>query len=427
MKENIRSYTVSQANSYIKSLFTRDPFLNSIAVRGEISNCKYHYSGHVYFTLKDAASSMSCVMFSQYVNNLDFKLYDGLQVTVTGTVNVYEKNGSYQLYIKNVIPDGAGALYERYELLKKKLDDEGLFLASHKVSIPHFALTVGIVTAPTGAVLQDIRNVSMRRNPYVKLVLSPSPVQGAGAGTKLAEALKKLDNYGCDVIIIGRGGGSIEDLWPFNEEIVARAVYGCRTPVISAVGHETDFTIADFVSDLRAPTPSAAAELAVFDIREFDAGMVDLHSSLTGAVMRKIQNCKDRSEAYAVQLGFLSPKALLKAKREELEAKKRLLVSKTALQKKIQESRNHLEQLKETMHFSYGKKLYACKTRLQYEAGLLEAHSPTARIAAGFAFVADDRGCGIHSVSDVKTGDEVNVTLKDGSFSAEIVNVYKNR
>ena len=264
-------YSVSQVNSYIKNMFVQDFALSRISVRGEVSNCKYHSSGHIYFTLKDKGGTLAAVMFAgQRRSGLRFQLQEGQQVVVTGAVDVYERDGKYQLYAKQIEPDGLGGLFERFLRLRDELEEMGMFAPEYKQPIPRYASRVGVVTAPTGAAIQDIRNIASRRNPYVQLILYPALVQGEEAAGSIAAGIRTLDAMELDVLIVGRGGGSIEDLWAFNEELVARAIFECRTPVISAVGHETDVTIADYVADLRAPTPSAAAELAVFDYRQFE-------------------------------------------------------------------------------------------------------------------------------------------------------------
>ena len=260
-------YTVSQVNNYIKNMFTQDFMLNRIAVQGEVSNCKYHSSGHLYFSLKDGGGAIACVMFAGQRKGLAFSMKNGDRVVVNGSVSVYERDGRYQLYAREIRLEGEGALYEQFLALKRQLEEMGMFAPEYKRPIPSYIRRLGVVTAPTGAAIQDIRNIAGRRNPYVQIILYPALVQGEGAASSIVRGIEALDELGVDVIIVGRGGGSMEDLWAFNEEPVARAIFQCRTPVISAVGHETDVTIADFAADLRAPTPSAAAELAVFDIR----------------------------------------------------------------------------------------------------------------------------------------------------------------
>ena len=254
-------YTVKQVNAYIRNMFTQDFMLNRIYVKGEVSNCKYHTSGHIYFSLKDESGTIACVMFAGQRGGLSFRMAEGQQVIVFGSVSVYERGGTYQLYARQIRLDGEGVLYEKFQALKKELEEMGMFAQEYKKPIPPFAMRVGVVTASTGAAVRDIMNISRRCNPYVQLILYPAQVQGEGASESIVKGIHMLEQAGVDVMIVGRGGGSIEDLWAFNEEIVARAIFDCSVPVISAVGHETDTTIADYVADLRAPTPSAAAEL----------------------------------------------------------------------------------------------------------------------------------------------------------------------
>lgn len=282
------SVTVTEVNRYIKSLFTDDPNLVKLFVHGEVSNCKYHSSGHIYFSLKDADSTLNCIMFSYSRKHINFQMKDGQQLVVYGNISLYERSGSYRMVIQDALLYGAGRLFEEFERLKAFLKKEGLFAQSHKQAIPFYSRKIGIVTAPTGAAIQDIRNVSMRRNPYIQLILYPAKVQGDGAADTIVKGIHALEKTGVDVIIVGRGGGSIEDLWAFNEEKVARAIFECQTPVISAVGHETDTTITDFAADLRAPTPSAAAELAVCDIRTMLQQLGNLRTKLEQAMFLKL-------------------------------------------------------------------------------------------------------------------------------------------
>lgn len=302
-----KAYSVWQINSYIKNMFANDYALSNISMKGEVSNVKYHTSGHIYFTLKDAKSQMACVMFAGNRSGLAFRMEEGHSVIVTGNISVYERDGKYQMYAREIHLDGTGQLYERYEQLKKKLDLEGLFDEAHKKPIPRFAKQVGIVTASTGAAIQDIINISTRRNPYVQLVLYPAIVQGEQAKDSIIKGIKTLDALKLDVIIVGRGGGSIEDLWGFNEEEVARAIYQCKTPIISAVGHETDTTIADYVSDLRAPTPSAAAELAVCNILDVMNQLSYYQAQLMSLMGRKVKESRAEVERYRMSLNFRNP------------------------------------------------------------------------------------------------------------------------
>lgn len=288
---NSRIYSVGQVNTYIKNMFSQDFMLNRISIKGEVSNCKYHTSGHIYFSLKDETGTLSCVMFAGQRKGLGFSMKNGDKVVAEGSVSVYERDGKYQLYARSITLEGAGLLYERYLALKKELEEMGMFSAEYKQPIPAYVKRVGIVTAPTGAAIQDIRNIAARRNPYVQLILYPALVQGEGAKESIVKGIETLDTCGVDVIIVGRGGGSIEDLWAFNEEEVARAIFHCQTPIISAVGHETDTTIADFVADLRAPTPSAAAELAVVDIRQVLENLRGYRQKLTFGMEIRFMPC----------------------------------------------------------------------------------------------------------------------------------------
>ena len=281
-------YSVGQVNTYIKNMFTQDFMLSRISVKGEVSNCKYHTSGHIYFSLKDETGTINCVMFAGQRRGLAFAMKNGDKVVVQGSVSVYERDGRYQLYAREISLEGAGLLYEKYLALKQDLEEMGMFAPEYKQPIPRFIKILGVVTAPTGAAIQDIRNISYRRNPYLQIVLYPALVQGDGAVRSIVRGIQMLDAYGVDVMIVGRGGGSIEDLWAFNEEEVARAIFNCETPIISAVGHETDTTIADFVADLRAPTPSAAAELAVCDYRSVEEGFREYEKKFQHSLERHL-------------------------------------------------------------------------------------------------------------------------------------------
>lgn len=300
-------YSVGQVNNYIKNMFQQDFLLNKVSIKGEVSNCKYHTSGHIYFSLKDETGALACVMFAGQRKGLAFSMKNGDKVVVSGSVSVYERDGKYQLYAKEITLEGAGLLYERFLALKAELEEMGMFAKEYKQPIPAYAKTVGIVTAPTGAAIQDIRNVAGRRNPYVQLILYPALVQGDGAKESIIEGIEKLDAYGVDVMIVGRGGGSVEDLWAFNEEEVARAIFNCKIPIISAVGHETDTTIADFVADLRAPTPSAAAELAVADIRGVFQSLENYRQKLSRNLENKIQLLQQQIKYYENRLLYGSP------------------------------------------------------------------------------------------------------------------------
>ena len=304
--------TVTALNKYIKDKFTCDEALQNVLVKGELSNFKNHYTGHMYFTLKDENSLIKGIMFKTYTGNLKFVPKDGMSVVIFGTVSVFERDGAYQIYCKDMMLDGMGALYASYEELKNKLEHEGLFDVKHKKKIPLYSNNIGVITSKTGSVIKDIINVSTRRNPNVHLKIIPSAVQGAGAGDKIADAIKKFNQLNnVDVIIIARGGGSLEDLWPFNEEVVARQIFESKIPIISAVGHETDFTISDFVSDLRAPTPSAAAEIAVLDINEAKWKLQNYRNSLKISLNRKLENIRNRYDKCIKSNVFTNPVSLL--------------------------------------------------------------------------------------------------------------------
>ena len=323
-------YTVRQVNSYIKNMFTQDFMLSRIYVKGEVSNCKYHTSGHIYFSLKDESGTIACVMFAGHRSGLSFRLQDGQQVITLGSVSVYERSGQYQLYAREIILDGAGALYEKFEALKKELSEMGMFAPEYKQPIPKYIRTLGIVTAPTGAAVRDIINIAGRRNPYVQLILYPAQVQGDGAAQSIIRGIHALEKKEVDVMIVGRGGGSIEDLWAFNEESVARAVFECSVPVISAVGHETDTTITDYVADLRAPTPSAAAELAVYNYREAEEQIRTYYEMLKKRIEMKISEKRSVLERFKMQLNYAHPRQKLNENRQyaaDLENRLRMLMN----------------------------------------------------------------------------------------------------
>lgn len=394
-------YSVSAINKYIKKMFSKEYALSVVFVKGEISNCKYHSSGHIYFTLKDSASALGCVMFAGDRRGLDFRLSDGQAVIIGGTISVYERDGRYQLYAKKITLAGEGALYERYEQLKKKLEQKGYFDETHKKKIPSYVKKVGIVTADTGAAIQDIRNISARRNPYVQLVLYPAKVQGEGASDTIVKGIQTLDQAGVDVIIVGRGGGSIEDLWAFNEENTAQAIYECSTPVISAVGHETDTTIADYVADLRAPTPSAAAELAVYDVR---------------LVLETLYGCKDR----LIRAMF----DRIDDARQELAFRERQLKVLNPSQQVLQR-RQYVADMEDKLTGLMNRLLEDKKYRLQLLAGRLDGMSPLKRLESGFAYFSDLEGNRIESVKKLAPGDQVDITLVDGRVRAEVKELFE--
>lgn len=389
-------YTVAQVNSYIKNMFTQDFLLQSILVKGEVSNCKYHSSGHIYFTLKDAKGAIACVMFAGNRSGLKFHMREGQQVVVAGTVDVYERDGKYQLYAREIILDGAGLLYERFEQLKRELEDRGLFAPEYKRPIPRFINRLGVVTAPTGAAVRDIINIARRRNPYVQIILYPAVVQGEQAPQSIVNGIRALEQAGVDVMIVGRGGGSIEDLWAFNEEIVAQAIFDCSIPIISAVGHETDTTIADYVADLRAPTPSAGAELAVYDFGLADAQLKELEAGITRRMKQKIRTARMRLEHDQTRLRYLSPMGQIREKRSWLcQMEERL---QDRMQRQIQMNR-------------YTLSLYVEK---------LKGLSPLEKLNQGFSHVADGQGRTVTDVDRVQPGELLTIHVKNGRITAEV-------
>lgn len=392
-------YSVAQVNAYIRNMFVQDYLLTRISVRGEVSNCKYHTSGHIYFTLKDKSGTLSAVMFASQRKGLPFQLQEGQQVIVTGSVDVYERDGKYQLYAREIARDGTGDLFERFQRLRNELEEMGMFEAEYKRPIPRYARTVGIVTASTGAAIRDIMNIASRRNPYVQLVLYPALVQGEQAKYSIVKGIQTLDRMGLDVLIVGRGGGSIEDLWAFNEEIVARAIFACNTPVISAVGHETDVTIADYVADMRAPTPSAAAELAVFDYQQFEDQVQMYRQALQRSMERQAEKRRYHLEQYRLRLQLHHPKHQL------LEQQQRLVDLEDRMQELL------LQNVQMNRH------------RLALLSGRLSALSPLDKISRGFGYISGRDGTKIESVSQVKPGEELSVRLSDGIIKNRILEI----
>ena len=389
-------FSVGQINRYVKNMFTQDFILQKIYVKGEVSNCKYHTSGHIYFSLKDETGVLSCVMFAGHRRGLAFRMKDGDRVVVGGAVDVYERDGRYQLYAKEISLEGAGALYERFLALKTELEEMGMFAQEYKQPIPAFIHRLGVVTAPTGAAVQDIRNISLRRDPYLQIILYPALVQGEGAADSIVRGIHMLDQAEVDVIIVGRGGGSIEDLWAFNEEKVARAIFECRTPFISAVGHETDFTIADFVADLRAPTPSAAAELAVADFRQILQNIAGLRDRMQKAMQRMAELGRAQLMQYQMRFQYLNPEAKLRDNRQRLADLDELL--RRAMKNRIAEERHMLG-------------IY-----LERYRGL----SPLYKLNQGYSFVSDREGNGIISTKQVHSGDLLEISVTDGVIEAEV-------
>ena len=394
-------YTVGQVNTYIKQMFSQDFMLANICVKGEISNCTYHSSGHIYFTLKDKTGVIAAVMFKGNRGGLNFTLEEGQKVLVTGSVNVFERDGKYQLYAREISLEGAGLLYQRFEQLKTELEEMGLFDAMYKKPIPKYSLKIGICTAKTGAAIQDIINITKRRNPYVQLYLYSSLVQGAEAAVDIVNGIRYLDCMNLDVIIVGRGGGSIEDLWAFNEEIVAKAIFDCNTPVISAVGHEVDTTIADFVADMRAPTPSAAAELAVFDYNEYLINISHNHQILLSEMKKNIDGNRDKTKYYEARLNVFHPSNQLQSKKQ------------------------YTDDLYTRLQEVFGNLLRDRKHSLAIYSEKLNGLSPLHRISKGFAYVTDDMGKPLNTVEQVNENEHISLIVRDGRIKAKIDTITK--
>ena len=395
MKYN--AVTVTQLNKYLKDRFDEDENLNAILVKGEISNFKNHYTGHLYFTLKDENSLIKCIMFKSYAEKLTFKLKDGMKVMVFGTVSVFERDGVYQIYAKSMMEDGIGDLHEQFEQLKAKLEKEGLFVQAHKKEIPLYPNVIGVLTSQTGAVIRDIINVSTRRNPNVYIRLLPVPVQGPGAAEQIADKIRIMNEKKlADVLIIGRGGGSLEDLWPFNEESVARAIYDSEIPIISAVGHETDFTIADFVADLRAPTPSAAAELAVPDILEVKQKIINYQNRSKLALKKKIEIVKLRFEKIMKSRIFTDPM-------------RKVMDNSIILDDYMKRLENAMKEIKTEKKNKY--------TELVTK---LDSISPLKTLIRGYSLTEKD-GKIIKRATQIDKGDIITIKFSDGEKNAEIL------
>lgn len=409
-------YSVTQVNSYIKNMFTQDFLLRRISVKGEVSNCKYHTSGHIYFTLKDSGGTLSAVMFAGQRRGLKFHMAEGQQVIVKGTVDVYERDGKYQLYASEIELAGRGDLYVKYEKLLRELEEMGMFAAQYKRPIPRYAKNVGIVTAPTGAAIRDIINISRRRNPYVQLILYPALVQGEGAKDSIVQGIKTLDAMNLDVLIVGRGGGSIEDLWAFNEEAVARAIFSCNTPVISAVGHETDVTIADYVADLRAPTPSAAAELAVFDYVQFQADLLARRQKLLREMGFFLDQVKGRQKQAELKIKLHHPQHVIHERRQRLADLEDTLNRR--ITELIKEDRRKTESRKEWLAAAMNQRMEQDKKRLALISGKMWGLSPLKKLSQGYGFVTDRDGNRVESVKQTPPGCEIAVQVADGRLRA---------
>ena len=406
-------YTVTEINTYIKNMFTRDYALSNICIKGEVSNLKYHSSGHIYFTLKDAGAAINAIMFASRREGLTFIMKEGQSVEARGQIAVYEKAGTYQLYAREIRLSGRGELYERYEKLKRELYEMGMFDEGYKKPIPRYAKRIGIVTSATGAAIRDIMNISHRRNPYVKLFLYPATVQGESAKYSIVKGIEKLDSMGLDLIIVGRGGGSIEDLWSFNEELVARAVFNARTPIISAVGHEVDTTITDYVADLRAPTPSAAAELAVFDYEAFCEELSSLETELKRRLGEKLEKKKAVLREKKLRLSLKSPERILKEKKDRLSKIEEEL--RDIVEDRIKRAADRLSEAKLRMHTHAERAAERSRNRLRLAADRLELLSPLKRLGGGYGYVENRDKKAVLSVEELSPGDRIKTYFKDGT------------
>ncbi len=396
-------YSVAQVNTYIKNMFSQDYLLRSIMVRGEVSNCKYHSFGHIYFTLKDKLGVISCVMFAGNRGGLSFPLKEGMQVVVSGNIDVFERDGKYQLYAKKITLDGIGQLYERFEALKKELEERGLFAQEYKQPIPEYIRTLGVVTAKTGAAVRDIINIARRRNPYIQIIVYPAIVQGEYAAQSIVNGIHALENAGVDLMIVGRGGGSIEDLWAFNEEIVAQAVFDCSVPIISAVGHETDTTIIDYVADLRAPTPSAAAELSVSDISLLEERLEGSYEQLQIRMNRILEKNRLLLSREQMRLRQFSPQSKIQTMR----------FTTIRAQEQLQ---NQMEQILQNYH-----------RRLSVYIERLKGVSPLDKLNQGFSYVADRDGKTVNSITKVKKTEELTIHVKDGKIKAIVEEIISEQ
>lgn len=415
-------YTVKQVNAYIKNMFTQDFMLNRIYIKGEVSNCKYHTSGHLYFSLKDESGTIACVMFAGQRSGLSFRMQEGQQVIVLGSVSVYERDGRYQVYAKEIVLDGAGLLYEKFVKLKKELEEMGMFAPEYKKPIPEYVRTVGVVTAPTGAAVRDIINITRRRNPYVQILLYPALVQGDGAAESVVRGIRALEEAKVDVMIVGRGGGSIEDLWAFNEEIVARAVFECSVPVISAVGHEIDTTIIDYVADLRAPTPSAAAELAVCDFREIQETIRTQRERIHRSMMRKLEVASLHTARYAEKFRYLSPAGKVQSMRQQLADYEEQLPK--AMHQQMEKERERTRKMQEMLPLLMDRNLRENRQQLAIRIERMKGLSPLAKLNQGFSYVEGEAGT-VKKVSDVKTGDRIRIYVTDGQIEAQVTETKK--
>ena len=392
-------YTVGQVNSYIKNMFAQDFLLQELSMKGEVSNCKYHSSGHIYFTLKDEKGTIACVMFAGNRAGLDFQMQEGQQVVVSGSIDVYERDGRYQLYAKRIRLGGEGDLYARFMALKEELEEMGMFAPEYKQPIPQYIKTLGVVTASTGAAVRDIIQIAKRRNPYIQIILYPAIVQGEQAAASISAGIRALERLQVDVMIVGRGGGSIEDLWAFNEREVVQAVFDCSVPIISAVGHQTDTTLTDYAADLRAPTPSAAAELAVYDQALLDEHLFAAYDELNRRMRAILERKKMQAQNYSLRIQRGSPLH------------------------RVREQQNRLMFSEDRLRAAMDTRMEAARHRFHLYVERLKGLSPLEKLNQGYAYVSDGEGRTLQTVSQVETGSRIAVYLKDGVVQAQVLSV----
>ena len=417
-------YSVTEINRYISNMFDNDFLMQQVSVKGEVSNCKYHSSGHIYFSIKDNNSLLNCIMFAgKRTTGLKFRMQEGDKVVIKGNIGVYENQGKYQLYASSIEKQGKGELYQKFLQLKEELSDMGMFADIYKKPIPKYAMNIGVVTANTGAAIQDIINITKRRNPYVQLILYPAQVQGIGAAETIVKGINVLDAMPeVDIIIVGRGGGSLEDLWAFNERIVAEAIFNCETPVISAVGHEVDYTIADFVSDLRAPTPSAAAELAVFEYKKYEEDVLKLQRDLKDSIQRKIRLDREYLYSYKRQLDSLSPIRIIQSKRQRLSDMQINLDS--IMKAKLTDRKKDLDSLENMLSKSMQDNTVKTRQELGILAEKLNGLSPLTKLKGGYVYASKEDKA-IKSVNNISKGDNIELYLIDGKAMANVSEVIK--
>lgn len=417
-------YSVTEINRYISNMFDNDFLMQQVSVKGEVSNCKYHSSGHIYFSIKDNNSLLNCIMFAgKRTTGLKFRMQEGDKVVIKGNIGVYENQGKYQLYASSIEKQGKGELYQKFLQLKEELSDMGMFADIYKKPIPKYAMNIGVVTANTGAAIQDIINITKRRNPYVQLILYPAQVQGIGATETIVKGINVLDAMPeVDIIIVGRGGGSLEDLWAFNERIVAEAIFNCETPVISAVGHEVDYTIADFVSDLRAPTPSAAAELAVFEYKKYEEDVLKLQRDLKDSIQRKIRLDREKLYSYKRQLDSLSPIRIIQSKRQRLSDMQINLDS--IMKAKLTDRKKDLDSLENMLSKSMQDNAVKTRQELGILAEKLNGLSPLTKLKGGYVYASKEDKA-IKSVNNISKGDNIELYLIDGKAMANVSEVIK--